>query len=151
MSFEPDIIVTGPEAPDWRMVVDAQLTPLDTSETERELKGYMTGVGFPIGMLVTPRKASIFRDRYLANPHEGIQKVGEFDIGRSLHFDSERAGWNAELDFENAVQSWIERFTTESGLRELPPDLRDAVKTHIVPVMDQGEVRAGHPRPYIAA
>ncbi len=145
MAFEPDIIVTGPEPFDVSLVVEAKATLRNLANAEGELTRYMAAMRSPVGMLVTPEKLWLYRDQYLSTSEESIRRVGEFEIGNLLTFDRNKK--NAGVDFENAVQSWIEGFSTESGLRGLPPDLRRAVQTHILPAISHGVLRAGHPRP----
>jgi hypothetical protein len=147
MIFEPDIIVTGPEPSDVMLVVEVKTTSGHLDNAERQLTKYMAAMRSPVGMLVTPEKLWLYRDQYLSTSEESIKRVGEFDVGNILRFDAERGNRNVTVDFENTVQTWIEGLTTESGLRGLPPDLRRAVQSHIVPAISQGIIRAGHPRP----
>jgi hypothetical protein len=53
--------------------------------------------------------------------------------------------------FEQLVQSWLEGLATESGLRELPTELRSTAQLYIVPAVTKGAVRAGHPRLSLSA
>jgi hypothetical protein len=142
MAFEPDIIVTGPEGSEIALVVEVKMNLRDLKTAEQQLKTFMAAMRTPIGLLVTPDRLLLYRDQYLPSSEESIAKVGEFDVRNLLK--SAQAG--DELAFERLVQSWLEGLSTESGLRELSPELRGAVQRYIVPAISHGEIRAGHPR-----
>jgi hypothetical protein len=40
----------------------------------------------------------------------------------------------------------MERLARGSGLDELGPDVRSFLEDYVLPVLRQGEIRAGHPR-----
>jgi hypothetical protein len=102
----------------------------------------------PVGVLVTPERLWLFRDRYLSSSEDSITQVGEFDVRSVLNFEHARTGRADALAFEQLVQSWLEGLATESGLRELPSP---AAQLYIVPAISQGAIRAGHPRPSLSA
>jgi hypothetical protein len=148
MGFEPDIIVTGPEVWNTRLVVDATLNLGDLQSTERQLKTYMSGLGCPLSLLVTPERLLIYRNRYLgATPEDSITRVGEFDVRHVFDFVPRGDGHRAAAQFESFVQDWLERLNTESGLSELPANLRGAVESYISPALFEGAIGAAHPRP----
>jgi hypothetical protein len=146
MAFEPDIIVTGPEGLEIALVVAVKTDLRGLETSEQQLKKFMASMGSPVGILVTPERLRLYRDQYLSSlensGENSITKVSEFDV-RSV-FDSAQAG--NKVAFERLVQSWLEGLSTESGLRELPPELRVAAQRYIVPAISQGAIRAGHPR-----
>ena len=151
MAFEPDIVVTGPEPSEIALVVEVKTSSRSIDESERQLKKYMAAVGSPVGLLVTPDLLWIYRDQYLPSPEHSIIRVGEFEAKGLFRF--ERSNFERSnkvtadtLSFERQVQSWLETLSTESGLRELAPDLRRAVQMYLVPALLQGAVRCGHPR-----
>lgn len=150
MAFEPDIVVTGPESSEVALVVEVKTSSGNIGDSERQLKSYMAAVRSPVGLLVTPDRLRIYRDRYLPSLDDSIAKVGEFDVKDLLRF--ERSG-NAAADgfaFERQVQSWLEALTTESGLGELSPEIRRAAWMYIVPALAQGSIRSGGPRSAIS-
>ena len=151
MVFEPDIIVTGPEPSEIALVVEVKTSSRVVDDSERRLKSYMAAVRSPVGLLVTPDRLRIYRDRYLPSPEDSIARVGEFDVKGLLRFDATGNAIAEGLAFERNVQSWLEALSTESGLRELPPELRRAVERYIVPALAQGSVRSGHPRSAISS
>ena len=150
MGFEPDIVVTGPEGTEIALVVEAKTKLYDFDATERQLKEYMVGMRCPVGLLVTPERLWVYRDQYISASDDSITKVGEFDLTNVLKFD-EAGVRRKDLAFEVLVQSWLEGLSTESGLRQLAPELRAAAQTYIVPAISQGGIRAGHPRYSLSA
>jgi hypothetical protein len=151
MPFEPDIIVTGPDGSDIVLVVEAKTHLFALEETERKLKEFMAAVNSPIGMLVSPERLLLYRDQYLSTPEESIRRVGDFDVRAILQFEPTGNQQRDPFAFERHVQTWLEGLSSEPGVRELPPDLRRAVKMYIEPAVAQGEVRSGHPRPAVTA
>ena len=151
MGFDPDIIVTGPESSDIAMVVEVKTSVPDLESSERQLKTYMAEMRSPVGLIVTPQRLWLYRDRYLGTSEDSIVRVGEFDVDDVLNFGHSRAGRKDALEFERLVQAWLEGWGTEAGLRELPAELRRAVQSYIVPAISQGTVRAGHPRSSLGA
>jgi len=146
MTFEPDIVVTGPDPSEIALVVKVKTSSRSVDDSERPLKNYMAAVRSPVGLLVTPDRLRIYRDRYLPSLEDSVAKVGEFDVKEILQFG---ATGNASADvvaFERHVQSWLETLSTESGLRELSPEIKRAAERYIVPALAQGSVRSGHPR-----
>lgn len=146
MSFEPDIIVTGPDSSDVALVVEVMLSSQALENSERQLKANMASLGSPVGLLVTPQWIRLYRDRYLPSVEDSITKVGDFDSSEILRFRPTQNPVADSLDFERHVQSWLEGLSTESGLRSLSPDFKRAAQMYIVPALSQGIVRSGHPR-----
>ncbi len=146
MALEPDIIVTGPEASDIALVVEVKTSVPDLESSERQLKTYMSAMRSPVGLIVTPQRLWLYRDRYLGTSLDSIVRVAEFDVDNVLNFEHSGISRKDALEFERLVQAWLESLGTEAGLRELPTELRRAVQSYIVPAISQGAVRAGHPR-----
>ena len=142
MAFEPDIIVTGPENSEIALVVEVKTNVRGLEVSEQQLKKFMVAMRSPVGLLVTPDRLLLYRDEYLSSSEDSITKVGEFDIRNVLNFPQS----GDELALERLVQSWLEGLSTESGLRELPPEFRGAAQRFLVPAISQGAIRAGHPR-----
>jgi hypothetical protein len=103
-----------------------------------------------VGLLVTPDRLRIYRDRYLPSLEDSITKVGEFDVKDILRFDATGNATADALAFELHVQSWLEELSTESGLRQLSPEIKRAAERYIVPSLAHGSVRSGHPRSAIS-
>src|SRR5580700_10437488 len=152
MAFDPGIIVTDPDTSEIAMVVEVKTDVRSLDTSERQLKRFMSAMGCPVGLLVTPRLLRLYHDQYTSLSEDSIALAGEFDVGNILHFEPAGKGRQDEFDLERVVQSWLQSLATESGLRELPADLRRAALFYIVPAISQGSVRAGHPRePLIAS
>ncbi|MEO8662889.1 MAG: hypothetical protein ABI693_30795 [Bryobacteraceae bacterium] len=151
MAFEPDIVVTGPEPSEIALVVEVKMSSRTVDDSAGRLKSYMAAVRSPVGLLVTPERLRIYRDRYLPSLEDSIAKVGEFDVKDILHFDTTGNATADALAFERHVQSWLEALSTEAGVRELSPEIKRAVERYIVPALAQGSVRSGHPRSAISS
>ena len=150
MSFQPDIIVTGAEISEISLVAEVKTNLGDIEASKLQLKTFMAGMRCPVGLLVTPERLWLFRDRYLSSSEDSIAEVGEFDVKSVLRFKP-RPGSADSLAFEQLVQSWLEGLAIESSLCELPPALRRAAQLDILPALSQGTVRAGHPRASLSA
>jgi hypothetical protein len=144
LAFEPDIIVTVAEGSEISLVAEVKTSLRDLEASKLQLKKFMAGMRCPVGLLVTPERLLLFRDRYLSSSTDSIAEIGEFDVKGVLNFKL-RPGPAQSLKFEQLVQSWLERLATESGLCDLPPGLRRVVQLDILPAISQSPVRAGHP------
>jgi hypothetical protein len=151
MAFDADIIVTDGEGSDIALVVEAKTAVRDLESAEHQLKRYMTGMQCPVGILVSPERLWLYRNRYLDSPADSVARVGEFDVSNVFHFTPSGSGRNSAFAFEAEVQSWLEGLRTEAGLRDLPADLRRAVRLYIDPAISNGTIRAGHPRESLSA
>jgi len=137
--FEPDWIVTTGDGTDFMLVVEAKPRAAHLAETESQLKQYMLAMACPVGLLATPQAIRIYHDQYLSATEESVRLVGEYAA------PPEWTSWGG-VAFDDIVREWLERLTTESGLRSLPADLRRAVEEHLVPLLNQGVMRAAGPR-----
>jgi hypothetical protein len=151
MAFNPGIIVTDPETSEIAMVVEVKKDLRDLDSSERQLKRFMSTMRCPVGLLVTPRLLRLYHDQYTLSSEDSVALVGEFDVSNILHFEPADKGRQNGFDLERVVQSWLESLATESGLSELPADLRRAALFYIVPAISQGSVRAAHPREPLVA
>jgi hypothetical protein len=141
MGFQPDILVTSPDAPRVTLVIEAKVHLPDFDRTEAQLKQYMVGMQCPIGMLITPERMWLYRDSYTSRTPDSIERVGEYNI-KSLWREPPPA---QETLFEAFVQHRLEDLARRPAL-ELPNDLRGALREYILPAIMTGEVRAAHPR-----
>ncbi len=158
MASAPDILVT---AADSRilLVVEAKFNSKELADIELPLKRYMVQMGVPVGMLVTPKVMGIYRNKYTGTSEKSVERIKLVDIPESWPVFSrfqnllseKRAGRNASdlaLAFEEQVQSWLEHLQTSGFLQHLSPEAQDVVSDYIVPVLNEGTVRAAHPREY---
>lgn len=149
MTFEPDILVSSDED-DARVLfaVEAKrardgLTGTHLADAERQLRSYMRNLRCTLGAIVTPVKFHLYQDTFRSNSSDSIERVGSFDL------DDERlseAATQGEAAFESTLQEWVESLRDERARELLPAALRDAVETHIVPVLWLGHARAAHHR-----
>lgn len=150
MPAQADIIVTSPDSTDVNLVVEAKLRFADFPTAERQLKHYMLQVRCPLGILISPERLWIYRDRFTSNSEESVERLGEFGIPGLLPFQAVLAMADpkaAPAAFEDAVQNWLEGLP-RSNTRELfsDPELRSAIDHYIVPAIENGIVGAAGPR-----
>ena len=147
MAFGPDIIVTDPESSDIVLVVEVKTSERNLRTSESQLRRYMVGMRCPVGILVTPKRFRLYRDRYLGTSDDSITQVAEFDTKHVLKSKISGDDREDEYKFVRFVQAWLEGLNSEAGLRELPDDLRRAAQLYVFPAVSQGVVRARRPRP----
>jgi hypothetical protein len=145
--FEPDLVITADEGTDLVMVVEVKMCLTHLAETESQLREYMLAMRCPVGLLATPKTLRLYDDQYLSASEDSVKLIGEYAAPPDWAiWEHRREGAQARGGFEDAVQGWLERLKTESGLRSLPPDFREAAEQYLVPALNQGAVRAAHPR-----
>jgi len=139
MAFQPDILVTGPDG--VSLVVEAKSAVGNIERTEEQLKQYMIGMQCPTGIVVTPDRMWVYRDRYTARSPQSIERVGEFD---TTGLWQQSPPPDAAL-FEQFVQQWLERLAHQP-IGDLPPNFGATLREYVVPALTDGDVRAAHPR-----
>ena len=139
MAFQPDIIITTPDG--IALVVEAKVTVPNLQRTEEDLKRYMVGMSCPIGLLITPERMWLYRDSYTTRSPQSIHRVGEFDPKPLWR----QTPPSQAAPFELFVQQWLEDLNTQPT-KELPTELREALREYVLPAVTSGEVRAAHPR-----
>ena len=140
MAFEPDIIITTPEG--ITLVVEAKVNLQNLPRSEAELKQYMVRMRCPVGLLITPQHMWLYRDFYMADAAESVQRVGEFDVAKLWHQKPPVQG----VAFEAFVQQWLGDLIAEYPNRELPKELNEALGEYILPAVSTGDMRAAHVR-----
>lgn len=150
MAFRPDIIVTNPDTQELALVVEVRADLGDLEAAEQQLRRYMFGMRSPVGMLVTNDLLRLYRDRHTEYGEASVEFVGEYEIANMLapELAALRRGGAAARGFEleNAVQAWLERLTWPSERALVPQPLRAAIEEHVLPALEQGDVRAAGPR-----
>jgi len=141
MPFEPDILVTAPDYPSIRVVVEAKTRLTNPERSENELKEYMVRMQCPVGVLITPDHLWLYRDSYTTRAPESIRRVGDYDVSKAWLQPPPTDG----IRFEAFVQDWLENLPNAST-SSFPKDLREALREHIIPAITAGDVRAAHPR-----
>jgi hypothetical protein len=101
----------------------------------------MVGMQCPIGVLITPEHMWIYRDSYTDRSPESVRRVGKYSL-KSLWREPPPA---QGPQFETFVQHWLEDLA-KAPERELPSDLRDALREYILPAIASGDMHAAHPR-----
>jgi len=139
MAFHPDILVTTPDG--ITLVVEAKVTLPDIKRTEEDLKQYMVLMQCPVGLLITPERMWMYRDFYTTRSPQSVQRVGEFNIQALWRQTPPSQG----APFEIFVQQWLEDLSLQPT-RELPKELREALRENVLPAVATGDVRAAHPR-----
>jgi hypothetical protein len=153
--FQPDLIVTSSDGTELLLVVTVGRDEADRPYVEDSLKQYMLATNCPVGLLVVPNRLWIYRNRYRSAPEQSIEMIGPFvhyswpkdSLPRSFADTSPQAV-RASLDpFVQEVRRWLGSFHTPGALNALNADLRSAVGEHLLPVLTEGQIRAGVPRP----
>ena len=139
MAFQPDILITTPDG--ITLVVEAKVTLPNLERTEEDLKQYMVRMQCPIGLLITPERLWVYRDFYTTRSPQSVQRVGEFNVKPLWRQPPPRQG----APFEMFVQQWLEDLAKQPT-KELPQELREALREYILPAVTTGDVRAAHPR-----
>lgn len=152
MPFEPDILVTSSDGTRRWLVAEVKLSAQGLNASEPQLKRYMVRYRYPTGLLVTPESVRIYRDTFTSYEADSVECVGEFSLIGVLDPDvlsTMSAIEDSRLRsfrLEDAVQDWLEGLRSASVVAALPPGLRAAVQEHVVPALEEGEVRAAGPR-----
>ncbi len=152
MSTNVDILVSSPDSTELKLVVETKLDIKDLSSAESQLKKYMLSRHCPVGLLVTPQKLWIYRDRFTSQREDSIELLGEFDATSLFGFHPRKpsadrsSGWQ----FEITVQSWLEdlaKGTIDTKLiQQRDKKLWDILSAHVIPAVESGVVRAAGPR-----
>jgi hypothetical protein len=148
MAFKPDIVVTSDDGVDTSLIVEVTLQQSPQHRIQDQIQRYMSGIRCPLGMVVTPRSIQIYRDRYTSLTPSSIELLGEYPTSGSFtEVESGPDTVSRAYRFESEVQGWLERLASGSvDVDALQPDLRRAIKEHILPALTQGTIRAAGPR-----
>jgi hypothetical protein len=139
MAFQPDILIITPDG--ITLVVEAKVTLPNLEGVEEDLKQYMVGMQCPTGLLITPKRMWLYRDSYTTRSPQSVQRVGEFSLTRLWDQPPPLQG----SQFEMFVQRWLEDLPKQPA-KEVPDELREALRDYVLPAVTNGEVRAAHPR-----
>jgi hypothetical protein len=150
MAFEPDILVTSSDSSEIALVVEVKVSPQNLEASERQLKSYMAAVDSPVGLLITPECIRVYRNQYSTLFDDSIIKVGEFEAKNTFRFMPDGNTPENELAFSRGVQLWLEEIL-RSNLSQLSPDFKRAMQMYVIPALEQGLVRSGHPLPEVTA
>jgi len=147
MLEEVDIIVTGADATEVRLIVEAKLAVRDITSAEQNLKRAMMQMSSPVGLLVSPERIWVYSDQYVSQTPESVVQVGNFDISHLIHFQPGSVSPDEVYRFESAVQHWLE------DLLRIAPEIRrtndtfwNVLNTYVLPAVEAGQVRAAAPR-----
>jgi hypothetical protein len=150
MASIPDIIVTSADSPSVLIAVAALLHNNSIESAAHRLRHYMAKMSCPVGLLVLPEELYIYRNRYTGADERSIDEIGHYQLGNVFQmFAHISAGKNPETKedlFESYVQDWLEHLPNSSEIERLPAKLKDALETHVIPVLENGIVRAAGPR-----
>lgn len=137
VTFQPDIIATGPDG--VTLVVEAKASLSNLDQTEEQLREYMLGMHCPTGILITPKRMLVYRDLYASPPD--VERVGEVDMSLLWRQEPPREPQR----FESFVQDWLEHLS-EQLPKDLPRNVKEMLQEYVLPAVSGGELRAAHPR-----
>jgi len=145
MPAQADIIVSSPDSTEVKLVVEAKLRTTDLPDAEHQLKNFMLQMRCPLGLLVSPQRLWVYLDRLTSYSEDSIERLGDFDITGLIKLNSADA--NNAVNFENAVQAWLENLSA-NVIRKPPSDprLREVINHYVLPAVETGIVRAAGPR-----
>lgn len=142
MNFTPDLIVTPPDSSSVTLVAEVKTTSTNLEEKAELLKRYMRLMSCPVGILLTPKKLRIYKDRFLGHSPESIQAVGEFSP-KDLRIPADAS--QSESLLELALFRWLDELAQATEIRVRDPKLKSAVEEYILPAVSGGVVSI--PRP----
>src|SRR5579859_3584331 len=146
----PDIIVTSPDSPSVLIAVEAKMASTHIENAAQQMRHYMAKMSCPVGLVVLPKELYIYRNRYTGLDERAIDEIGHYQLGDTfqmfVHLSAKSSPNAKEHWFENYVQDWLEHLPNSDEIKRLPAELRDALETHVVPVLESGIVRATGPR-----
>lgn len=146
MPAQADIIVSSPDSTEVKLVVEAKLQSSELQKTEQQFKNFMIQLRCPLGLLVSPQRLRVYRDRFTSDSEDSVELLGDFDITGLIKFQPPSTG--AAVAFERAVQSWLEDGLSRSASRSqaTDPKLVEIINHYILPAVETGIVRAAGPR-----
>lgn len=150
MATAADIVVTAPDSTEVKLVIETKLRFTAAVDAEDQLKQYMWLVRCPLGLLVSPERMRVYRDTYTSPSPATIERIGEYDTRAAIDFHPREGsqGASAALDFEVAVQTWIDSLVQGKFniLSVKDPELRKVLAEAILPAIQFGIVSAAGPR-----
>jgi hypothetical protein len=144
---QPDIVVVSPDELTTHLIVEVSLAAAE-AEKARGLKRQMIRMRVPTGLLVTPETISIYRDTFRSYEEGAIHKKARLPTSAVPELQRFANRTNSDpIAFEDAVQDWLTNLKYRSTQGYLKAgDLTKALKEHVLPALDMGEVRAAGPR-----
>jgi hypothetical protein len=145
----PNILVVSPDELATQLLVEVDVDS-PVQDREASLKHQMIRMGAPTGLLVTPDWVTVFRDTFKSYSVDTIEAAERFptnDIPELQRVADRKNGDREAL--EDAVQHWLTQlqYRVQSGqLATGLGDFKDALRAHILPVLQGGEIRAAGPR-----
>jgi hypothetical protein len=157
MPFSPAIVVIAQDTPRLLLIVETKLVSRDRIKDESALKSYMLHMGCPIGLFITPKEISVYRDTYTAHSEDSIHHVATFPAPKVWAiFNAPHRGpgnpsdWNVSLEvrFEEEVRTWLDRLSSSfpEETKEIREEAKSVLMDYVLPAVSQGVVRAGGPR-----
>lgn len=140
--FSPDVIVRANDRPEVRLAIEVKVGQIDVEKAARQLRGYMSAVACPLGLLVTPRQTHVYQDTYSDNPNS----IRELAVVETPALIGTRAIHENELELEDAVRRWLETMVRHPGVPLHPAGEVARVEDHLLPAMVDAEVTVTGPR-----
>ncbi len=124
------------------MVAEANRDSVVLDQAEHQLKMYMLQMGCAVGLIITPSRLRIYKDRFLGPSEESIERVGDFPARELLG-----SAGKAETDslLESELLQWLEQLAHTGQASVLDPSLKAATSEYILPAVSGGVVSFAHP------
>jgi hypothetical protein len=142
MPFKPDILVTQSDSSLVLLIVETKLYQ-DPSDSGSQLKRYMWEMSCPLGIIASPRRLWIYRNRFTGYSDDSVEQIGSF-AGPAKWIDFEKR--NSETEFEIEVQRWLELLQVNPDSAQVSPDTRLALSESVLPALIGGQIQAAGPR-----
>jgi hypothetical protein len=151
MAFVPDIVVTGPDTPHVLVAVEAKTEAGEAQfqRVAREIRQYLFRMSSPVGLVVFPERLWVFHNTYAGTDESAIEQLGPYDLPNILWENAGVAPQVKGLQFEAAVQTWLEHLAKTHNIENASPDLNSALETYLFPALNLGIVRAAGPRSFL--
>jgi hypothetical protein len=142
MPANPDFLVTEFGSSHALLIIEAKAHG-QLAEAEPQLKRYLWKMSCPLGMLVSPQKIVLLRNRFTGYSDDSIERVGEYPSPESWRSVE---GLPTGFDFEAFVYAWLEKMKRSGQPRDVSPDAASALSELVLPSLTQGEIHAAGPR-----
>ncbi len=132
------------------MAVEARLDSKALEIAAKQMRHYMLKMSCPVGLLILPDEILIYRNRFTGSEEKSIDQIGRYKLGNAFQrfkiTSEERSPSAKGRLFESFVQKWLEHLPKSDDIKQLSPELKEALEAYVLPALESGTVRASGPR-----
>src|SRR4051812_39655910 len=144
MAAFPDLIVTAPDSPAVRLVVEVKATGVPPPQAEQQLTSYMNLMSCSVGILLTPEILAIYADTFGKRGTDSIEKVVE--LPSSMLFPIKALKPADEATLEHLALLWLDHLARTGDIGDVSADAHEALSRYVLPAVSGGVVRFAHPK-----